>query len=550
MIFSKSHQPSPDQIQQLTRLFADGRLDELIEQTAGLVRRFPKAAQLHNILSVAYNAAGDYHDAVTSAEQAIRIQPDYAKAFLNLGNALANLGEQHEALNSYRQAALIAPDLAEAHNNLGAYLVRLSRHEEAVASFNMALEINPDYIKAYNNLGCALIELGRSEDAIVSLNAAIALNPDYAEAHNNLGGALLDVGRKQEAIASFTRAIEINPYYTESYRQLADLTAFKPDEPLYAEMVELFASDDLTDTQRMHLCFGLAKAEDDIGDSGQCFHYLQEGNHLRKQLSDYAIDEDRALFRRIKSAFSMTVPKPPSGKPASEYTPVFIVGMPRSGTTLVEQILSCHSMVHAAGEVPTLDHGLNSIDWNETGVDAAQLNSLRKYYLTWLKGLNVGERYVTDKTTINFRWIGFILQAMPEARIIHIQRDARATCWSIFTHFFEADAHGYGYDLDDLAAYYKLYVDLMAFWEQRFPGHIHHINYETLTEAQEEQTRKLLEYCGLGWEEQCMDFHLSGRAVATASSQQVRKKMYQGSSDVWRKYEAYLQPLIRQLEGY
>jgi len=246
----------------------------------------------------------------------------------------------------------------------------------------------------------------------------------------------------------------------------------------------------------------------------------------------------------------MSIPQQLSPETDNASTPLFILGMPRSGTTLVERILSNHSKVYGVGEVAILDHGINSINWNEYGVDSGQLQNLRDHYLSWMESLNVSERYITDKATINFRWIGFILQAMPEARIVHIKRDARATCWSAYKHFFGGDALGFSCDLDDVSEYYKLYVNLMGFWEQRFPGRIHHINYETLTEAQEDETRKLLDYCGLDWEEQCMDFHLSGRAVATASNEQVRKKMYQGSSNVWRKFEKQLEPMISKLEGY
>ena len=276
MFFSKLKQPSPEQIQQLTQLFAHGELNELIKKGSELARQFPKTAQIHNILSVAYNTIGDYHAAVDCAERAIQIQPDYAKAFLNQGNALANLGEDEAALNSYRQAVLIAPDFAEGYNNLGAFLLKLQRHQEAADSFTIALEIKSDYIKAYNNLGCALIELGRYEEAIANLNSAITLNPDYAEAYNNLGGALLDTGRKQDAIDSFSRAIELSPHSTEAHRQLAELVSFASGDALYAEMNKLYECEELTDSQRMHLCFGLAKAEEELGNIDQSFYYLKE----------------------------------------------------------------------------------------------------------------------------------------------------------------------------------------------------------------------------------------------------------------------------------
>lgn len=549
MFFKKERQPSDEQIQALTRLFAEGRLDDLIEQAGELTKQFPRAAQPHNILAVAYNALGDYCAAADSAEQAIRLQSDFAKAYVNLGTALAGLGDDDKALESYRQAVLLQPDFAEGYNNLGVFLISLDRYEEAAEALSTAVQLKPDYFRAYNNLGCAQAELGQSEAAIASFEQAIALQPDFAEAYNNLGGAQADAGQPQEAVASFEQAIQLKPDYAEAYRQLAELTNFEPDSPFLARMREMEAGSDLTDKQRMHLSFALAGAEDDLGHADAAFGYFEQGNALRCQLHAYNIEDDRDLFHRIKTAFSAPVPEANVERPEASTIPIFILGMPRSGTTLIEQILASHSMVRGMGEVPTLDRAVSGIRWDENGIEKQQVEALRGYYLDWLRQQDIEERFATDKSPLNFRWIGFILRSMPEARIIHIRRDAPATCWSIYKHYFSTDAHGYGYHPETLAAFYRLYDDIMDFWEQRFPGRIHHVRYETLTENQREETKKLLGYCGLEWEESCMDFHLSDRNVITASRQQVRRKMYQGSSDAWRKYEKHLQPLLRALEG-
>lgn len=579
----KTTQPKPDQIQHLMQLFASGQLDSLIEEAEQLAARFPKTAQIHNILSVAYNAAGDCYAAVDSAEQAIRIQPDYNKAFLNLGNALANLGDHDRALESYRQAVRIDPEFSEGHLNLGSFLHAIHRdiealehlesairlkpgyfkaynnlgqaqmeiglHDEAIANLEKAIELKPDYAEAYSNLGCAWLEIAQYDAGIANLEKAIELKPDYAGAYNNLAGALLHIGRKNEAIESFSRAIELRPAFAEAYRQLAELITFSADEPAYRQMRACLTSGELTDVQQMHLCFGLAKAEDDMGNVDASFQYLKQANQIRCDSYNYDIEEDRNLFQRIRQTFSVSSSQQAIQAPVDSHVPIFVLGMPRSGTTLVEQILSSHSAVYGAGEVPALHHAVNKSGWDTGRVDNSQLQSLRTHYLDWMHGLGTHAQCITDKTTLNFLWIGFILQALPEAKIVHIKRDPIATCWSIFRLYFETGAHGYGYDMNSLTEYYKMYQELMVFWEDRFPGRIHHIQYETLTENQEEETRKLLAYCGLSWQEQCMDFHLSKRAVATASNQQVRQKMYQGSSAAWRKYEAHLQPMIKQLEG-
>ena len=176
--------------------------------------------------------------------------------------------------------------------------------------------------------------------------------------------------------------------------------------------------------------------------------------------------------------------------------------------------------------------------------------SMRQEYLDALSRFDVPENVITDKLPLNFQYIGFILSAFPEAKIVHLKRDARATCWSIYKCHFKNKGNGFSYNLDDLAGFYGLYVELMDFWHQLYPGKIYDICYEDLTTNQEEETRKLLEYCELDWDENCLNFHKNPRAVKTASALQVKQKMYQGSSEVWKKHEAYLQPLIKALSSY
>ena len=228
--------------------------------------------------------------------------------------------------------------------------------------------------------------------------------------------------------------------------------------------------------------------------------------------------------------------------------------MPRSGTTLVEQILASHSQIYGAGErevlnrivIPTLGN-INKDHFSKLTRDI--IRDIRNRYLDELDSLGDDEPRITDKMPQNFRWTGFILTAMPEAKVINLQRDPVATCWSVFKHYFSNKGIGYAYDLVDVAGYYKLYINLMDFWRGRFPNQLYDLNYEALTENQEEETRKLLKYCGLGWENQCLEFHKTKRSVKTSSSVQVRQAMYKGSSGAWRKYETHLQPMLQVLEG-
>ena len=270
------------------------------------------------------------------------------------------------------------------------------------------------------------------------------------------------------------------------------------------------------------------------------------------------ISTDKKLFRHVKSIFlESTRPTIEEISPAPEgkKQPIFIVGMHRSGTTLVEQILSSHSQASGEDEVLTMDRIARPIIANNSNVHSGGLTEdtirhIRDDYLSELEKFGTGEPCITDKMPLSFRWIGFILTAMPEARIINIQRDSVATCWSVFKQYISNNAVGYAYDLADIAEYYKLYIELTDFWEEIFPGQIYGLNYESLTKNPSAASRKRLEYCNLGWEAQCLEIHKTPRAVRTPSSAQVRQAIYKGSAESWRKYQTHLQPLLQELAGY
>ena len=229
--------------------------------------------------------------------------------------------------------------------------------------------------------------------------------------------------------------------------------------------------------------------------------------------------------------------------------------MPRSGTSLVEQIISSHHEVYGAGELEyfaeySVEEIKKYIRSESTELASDFFASIRENYLKSIKNLNFSQRIFTDKMPLNFRFIGFILSAFPEAKIIHLNRDARAVCWSIYKYYFKSNGHGFAHNFQDLCSYYALYVELMDFWRDKLPYMIYDISYEELTSNQEIETKKLLEFCELDWDENCLDFHNNNRAVRTTSALQVRQKMYQGSSEAWKKYESYLEPLIRGLKSF
>ena len=452
---------------------------------------------------------------------------------------LYDSGRIEETEQACRKMLEDFPESVLVTNVMGSALQAQGKFEEAVGVFDEAIRLMPGFAEAHSNRGNALKGLGRLEESVASYDKAIELKPELADAWHNRANALKDLGDLDDAIASYERAIRVRPDFAQAHRCLSALKSFARDDPQIDVMQRLLSGSRLPESSRSEICFALAKAQEDVGEYDRSFEFLEQGNRLRKKELRYDIEQDRKLFEQIK-AMSVDAVDIASITPAP-VTPLFIVGMMRSGTSLVEQILASHSDVHGAGELETMNQVIVPM---LTSPDA---RAVRERYLDALSDLDVPEKLITDKMPLNFRWIGIILAALPEAKIIHVRRDPRATSWSIFKHYFPDEGNAYAYDLRDLVEYYALYEDLMAFWRERYGDRIYDLSYEDLTENQEQMTRDLLAYCGLDWQPRCLDFHKTRRAVKTISATQVRKKMYQGSSEAWRKYERHLQPLIEGL---
>ena len=390
---------------------------------------------------------------------------------------------------------------------------------------------------------------------MIQFKKAIAINPRYAQAFHNLGilSEILDL--KEDALIYYDRAITFNPEFAEAYRNLSKIKQFSSKDPQITQMLALQSKSNINLSDNIKLCFALAKVNEDLANYDKFFEFLNEGNRLRKEELNYSISESKNFHIGLIKVFSSSLPKikKPSTK-TSDIQPIFIVGMPRSGTTLVEQIISSHHAVHGAGELtnfkeiisPILEDHLNQ---NKSKILKEDLLSIRQQYLDSLSHLNVTEGIVTDKMPMNFRLIGFILSAIPEAKIIHLKRDAIATCWSNYNHYFTS-GNGFTFNQQDLVEFYAMYTELMKFWHQLFPKKIYDISYEELTINQKDETQKLLNYCELDWDENCLNFHKNKRGIETASASQVRQKMYQGSSEAWKNYEKYLQPFVKGLSKY
>lgn len=518
----QSTAPGPAELNQLVALFNAGHYAELESRARSLLGRYPDSGLGWKILGAALQIQGK--DSLAALHKAAELLPGDAVTHYNLGNILHERGRLNEAEVSYRRALRIVPDGADVHTNLGKTLQDMGRIGEAEASYRRALQIKPD----------------------------------HAEAHNNLGETLMESGRLDEAEASLRRALQIRPDYVKVRLSLASVRKVKADDENLAALVAAEeaarnGAAPLPDEDAMCLHFALGKSYDDIGDHGKAFPHFLAGNRLKRATFDYKSDQTAQYFASIMSNYdAATLDRLRGGGDASPL-PIFVLGMPRSGTTLVEQIIASHPEVHGAGELVNLtailqhDIAGEVFPHNLHSLDPARLAEWGAEYVTGLQRCAPDARRITDKMPANFLALGLIHLMLPNAKIIHVRRNPADTCLSCFTTLFN---HGqpHTYDLTELGRYYVDYTRLMEHWRKVLPdGAFLEVQYEDIVADQEMQARRLIEYCGLGWNDACIDFHRNLRAVHTASMAQVRQPIYRSSVERWRPYEKFLGPLFDAL---
>ncbi|MEO8241621.1 MAG: sulfotransferase [bacterium] len=526
-------------VRALINLHASGQHARLALEVEALLRQYPDEALLWNLYGSTQRSLGRMAAALRSFQTAATLAPEAADAPYNLGVTLQLLGQLPQAEAAYRDALLRQPGHVQAQSNLAVVLHASGRYAEAVTAHRAVLSQHPDLAEAHYNLGLSLKELGQPDEAIAANRAALQHDPGHAHAANNLGLLLQDQGDLPAAAAAFDRALALNPDYYDAFLNLTTLTPPDPDSARVQHMQSRYASDALRDVDRWRLAFALARIYDRQGNLARAFACLSEGNTLRKRQLGYDIAEDRSRFGALRAAAPALHRAALTAGPIAT-TPIFIVGMPRSGTTLVEQIVSAHPEVAGAGELAYVHRLGAALALGETPATPETLKGFRDAYLSRLTEHSGGKAYTTDKMPNNVLYLGLILNALPEAKVLHAIRDPAATCWSNFQQNFTANQIGYAFDLHDLVARYQLYHSLSQHWTSLYPGRILTVDYDALTADQIAQTRQLIASLGLPWDDACLKPEANTRAVNTASNLQIRKPVYQGSSQAWRRYEAFL----------
>ena len=530
-------QPASDnpKIPEARRLRDEGRFDEAVSLLHDALKRSPHDPVIYSDLGTLCLTTDRVESAVDCFSRALGLNPDFAVAHYNLGAARERQGRPAEAVASLRRAIALAPDMGRAYSRLGNLLQAQGDEAGARDCFRRAGELLPDAGERDLEKAKLLLSEGRAAEAEPHLRSAIASDPGNSLAHAVLGDLLGQMGRFDEAIATLRKATELDPGRVGAWHNLATLTRFSSaDDRLIKTMAEILERPDRSDFDRTMLHFALGKAYDDLGEPERAIGHFDRGNALERRKHKF----DRAAFAaevdQLIGTFTADYFARHAAIGTASELPVLILGMPRSGTTLVEQIVSAHHAVAPGGELAFWS------DRRNAAAGEAAAGQFAGEYLTLLRGIGPEAARVTDKAPFNFLALGMIHLALPQARVIHCRRDPIDTCLSIyFTRF--ALPQPFAYDRGDLAFYYRQYARLMAHWRAVLPpGVMIEVDYEELVADREAMTRRMVDFLGLEWDDACLRPQDNDRILRTASLWQARQPVYRGSVERWRRYEPWL----------
>ena len=488
--------------------------DEVILETKVLLKK-TKHSILFNILSLAFQSKGEFDNSVEIMRDALQLYP---RNVLHL-------------------------------NNLGLSYHNLEKFAEAEKYFLRGLELDPNYINILNNLGNLKKDLNLINESIDYFKKSLTINNNIVQTHFNLAVTYQSSGEFEKSKEHLKKALEINPNFTETDRVLSLVTKYDENNEHFKIMLKKVSDSKLNDYEVHQLHFGLGKCYEDIKDYENAFFHYNKGNSIKKKITNYNVQEDVQKFEKIKNIFknykNLKIKK-------NKKKIIFILGMPRSGTSLAEQILSSHNNIFGGGELPFIPSIINknflqdkSIkNFNEINDLKNKLSNSQDHYLSQISSIDNSEKSFTDKTPLNFKYIGFLINIFPNLKIINCKRNPVDICWSNFKNYF-AGPINFSNDLEDLAQYYNQYESIMKFWKKYFLNNIYDLNYKNLVTNSEGEIKNLIKFCELNWDPNCLKHYENKRLIKTVSFNQARKPIYKSAINSSSIYEKYLDKLVK-----
>jgi len=509
--------------------------------------------------------SGNLKESEKLCNKLIEANKPYAFLYNLLGLILADQKRIEEAFKNYEKGLEIDPNFAMIYNNLGLLYARnkdLSNNfnlEKAINYYKKSISLNKNIPEPHNNLGTLYSSINKIKDAIMFYKKAIEINPKFSIAFHNLGNAFLSLGMFDKAKENFEEAIKISPNLIIAHRSLSRILKYTSSTKHLNQLLKLHQDLDVKNTEaKMDLSFSLGKAYEDIKDYKKSFNFFNEANSIFRKSIIFSIEEEKKKFEEIKNIYNFDLFNKYKNIGFVDSSPIFIVGMPRSGTTLIEQIISSHSEVFGGDEIEILpkvtkekfgNNDLRLFFNNIVKFSNKDLFNMGKmYHDKMIKFSNNSKRF-TDKLPSNFLLIGLIKIILPNAKVINCMRSAKDNCFSIFKNHFTSGKVTFAYKLDEITQYYNLYKSLMDHWNKLLPKFIYNLKYENIISDIESESKNLLQFCNLTWQDQCLNFYNNDRPIRTASDVQARKKIYKTSIGSWKNYSIYLEKYFKTLDN-
>jgi len=532
-----------------------GKLEQAVKHFRESIRLDPYKPVVFNNLGNVLRELGKPLEAIKAYERALQLDGDFSQCWCNLAAALNEAEKRKAARRAVERALRLEPTLAQAHNNRGDIALAEAKYPEALECYRQATALNPKYVAALINMARTQRDMDDPDAALQTLRNALEIEPNNPEAHHAMGVLQEQLGNRDDAAAAFQEAIRVAPGMAIAHYYLAQIRGRTTTDAEFEAMHRIWREVNMLPNDRMFMAFGLARAYEQRRQYDRAFEFLEEGNRIKAELQPYDDADTGKFVDSLAICAEALAARLGADTGCMDPRPVFILGMPRSGTSLTEQILASHSEVTGAGELPyayDTAHRVREITQrsfpeNMKCLNAEQVRELGAYYLARHKPENLAFRYVVDKTPLNFQYIGLLGLALPRARFIHCYRDPVQNCFSIHKMPFDKK-QAYAHSLEALGLYYNRYWNLMQRWKALFPGRILDVRYEDTVADIERQGRRMLEFLDLPFEDGVLDFYKTERLVKTPSASQVRQPIYGDAVQAWRKYEKHLGPLIEVLD--
>ena len=571
-----------DNFNKAKSMHQEGNIKKAQKIYKNILKIYPGSSDVLHYFGVSLFQEGHFLRALEYINKSITFKNDNAKFILNKANVLLELKRYDEAILCFKHAIFLDKYLELAYVNLGLLYIKIKKFKngkeifkkvfevnsknvealiglgsiyneegsfnEAINLYDKAIDIDPKSIEAINNRGISYQNLGNYEKALYNFNKTILIDQSYDIGYNNKGVILKSYNKINEAINCFNKAISLNSNFYEAYKNYFSIIKFNKNDPNIEKTRSFLKIPDLSQEDKFSLFITLTEIEKNFKNYSNVFKYLSKANKIKKDIINYDINFYLKVIQKRRNISFPNFHISSFKKKQFKTFPIFILGMPRSGSTLIEQIISSHSNVFGGGELPYFDEILLSFNWGNN-ISFDDLENIRSKYLKKLSKLS-NARFITDKMPSNFHNIGLITNSIPESKIIHIHRNPMAVCWSIFYNNFHYKTMGFSFDLETIGEYYNHYNNLMKYFYTIYSNKIYSINYENFIEKQEIETKKLMSFLNLNMEKSTLEFYKNERMVQTASLSQVRKPIYKGSSNEWKNYRKWLKPLMDVLDKY